>query len=368
MGERLSTVDLQKQTAEWPPKEVIQAQRAVTQSMAAQAERELRRNARSKQGEAAKSQANSAQAMVGRLASFTKPASELSSSAKSTVTVAKVVGVTGAVAIAGLSFAMAGVGNVLALAAQPMFLGIGLVAAVATYFAGGFFGSMGTSSRFKMLVDDVEFIRPGLIAIHFTGENLEELPVQPGQIAEWQFAGGKLQNGSALGYLSCVPREGTFRVMFLSDDETSEALRVLPAGTKVSVKEPEGLSPNLGTKNKALLIAGGEGIIPMRALFEAVPGQVTLMYREGRRTDVLLLDELKQIGAFRRAKMNIIVGSPARFPAGRQPLCTDHLASAVPDIRHRDVYVAGSDRLVTGVVKNLRQLGVPKSQIHVERV
>ena len=365
MSERLSTADLE-QTTEWPPKSVVEATRASTVPVAMRAERELRREARERQEQDATRQASSntetISRLLGKLQSGDSEAPVISDTTVKTVTVAGVVGV------AGFTFAVGGVADALALVFQPGLLTLLTFISVAAYFGRHKLAALGVFKRCKMQVDAVELLRPGLVAIHIAGEQLEELQIAPGQLAEWHFAEGTKSLGSSVGYLSCVPRDGTFRVMFLVDDRASSELRLIPKGAKVTAKAPVGLSADLGSKKRSLLIAGGEGIIPIRALFESVPGNVTLLYREGRRSDVLLVDELKQIGQFRKAKMNIIVGSPNRFPAGRQPLCAAHLASAVPDIRARDVYIAGSDRLVSGVVRNLRQLGVPKNQIHVERI
>lgn len=369
MSERLSAAEWQE-TTEWPPKEVIRAQDVATRSIAAQAERELMRDARTRQTEDANAKAKSTSDITSRLLGKlqSSPSTDNTDDEPASPAVVRAVGTAAVVSIAAVTFAVGGVADALALALSPMVLLVGTLLAAVAYFGRNHFSKLSFLTKTKMTVESVELIRPGLVAVHVEAENIEDFGVQPGQLAEWSFMDGSKTIGSSNGYLSCVPRDGMFRIMFLVDDAASNALRIIPTGSKVVAKAAEGLSADLGHKRKSLLIAGGEGIIPMRALFEAVPGQVTLLYREGRRTDVLLLDELKQIGQYRKARMNIIVGAPNKFPPGRQPLCTEHLAAVAPDIRKIDVYVAGSDRLVSGVVRNLRELGVPKQQIHVERI
>jgi len=50
-----------------------------------------------------------------------------------------------------------------------------------------------------------------------------------------------------------------------------------------------------GSGRRVLLLAGGVGITPLRALFAALPGQVTLIYRASSERDLVFRDELDRI-------------------------------------------------------------------------
>jgi ferredoxin-NADP reductase len=69
------------------------------------------------------------------------------------------------------------------------------------------------------------------------------------------------------------------------------------------------------TRRDVLLVAGGVGITPLRALFETLPlrsGQdLMLLYRASGRDQIVFRAELEEL-AHRRP-------SPSGLPAGRQP-------------------------------------------------
>ena len=70
------------------------------------------------------------------------------------------------------------------------------------------------------------------------------------------------------------------------------------AGTRVFVEGPYGvLTGARRTRRRVLLIAGGIGITPLRALLEALPaapGDMTLLYRAQHAADIVFRDELER--------------------------------------------------------------------------
>ena len=54
-------------------------------------------------------------------------------------------------------------------------------------------------------------------------------------------------------------------------------------------------------------------------------------------------------------------------PAVPDRLAPRELAALVPDIADRDVFLCGPPPMMNAVLRNLRELGVPKPQIHFER-
>jgi ferredoxin-NADP reductase len=118
---------------------------------------------------------------------------------------------------------------------------------------------------------------------------------------------------------------------------------------------------------KVLLIAGGIGITPLRALFESLPGgpgDVRLLYRVSRDGDAVFRNELATIAQHRGAGLHLLSGSRAEL--GYDPLSAERLAITVPDLRAHDVYVCGPDGMTRAVVASLRKAGVPRRHIHHE--
>ncbi|MFG2980055.1 hypothetical protein ACGFYQ_02215 [Streptomyces sp. NPDC048258] len=115
-----------------------------------------------------------------------------------------------------------------------------------------------------------------------------------------------------------------------------------------------------------LLIAGGVGITPMRALFETLPGgpgDITLLYRAGAEEHLVLRSELEAIAAERQAGLHYLLGpSGAAF----DPLAPQAPAALVPDLAEHDVYLCGPPGMAEAAWTALLRAGVPAGRIHSE--
>jgi ferredoxin-NADP reductase len=119
------------------------------------------------------------------------------------------------------------------------------------------------------------------------------------------------------------------------------------------------------TKRNVLLIAGGVGITPMRALFESLPlspgEDLLLLYRARTPADVLFRDELDGIAARRGARVVYVLGDD------RESLSAAGLRRLVPDLGERDAYMCGPPGLMSAVRRSLQTAGLPAEQLHEER-
>ena len=120
-------------------------------------------------------------------------------------------------------------------------------------------------------------------------------------------------------------------------------------------------------QRKVLLIAGGVGITPLRALFQAIPagpGDLGLIYRVSRDSDVVFRRELEQLARQRGAQLWIISGR--RTDLGGDPLTPAALIANIPDLAQHDVYLCGPPGMTAAVTQALRAARVPARQIHHE--
>jgi predicted ferric reductase len=209
---------------------------------------------------------------------------------------------------------------------------------------------------------------PGVVSIVVCGRHLDELRAESGQFFRWRFLTRDLWWTSNPYSLSAAPRPDGLRITVKDLGDHSAALFRLRPGTRVVAEGPYGaLTAARQHRRKVLLIAGGIGITPLRALFESLPAgprDVTLVYRAGRDADVVFRDELAHIARARGARLHVVAGH--RSELGYDPLSAPALDANVPDLRGHDVFVCGPDEMIAAVIAALRQAKVPRRHIHHE--
>ncbi|WP_055524807.1 ferredoxin reductase family protein [Streptomyces graminilatus] len=252
------------------------------------------------------------------------------------------------------------VGNRIAQAAwYTLFLG---VAALLAWYR--FAMPLRRGLRHRLRVAGVRPEAPGVVSVHLTGEHLDELGGEPGQFLRWRFLTRGLWWTANPYSLSAPAQPGHLRITVKAAGGHSAALARLAPGTRVWAEGPYGgFTANRRTAPKVLLLAGGVGITPLRALFETLPGEVTLVYRTRRAVDLALRGELDAIAARRRATVHYVVGEPAGYPS---PLTAQGLSALVPDLAAHDVYLCGPPGMTQAAITALREAGVPARRIHHE--
>lgn len=229
------------------------------------------------------------------------------------------------------------------------------------------------SVRHSLRVAEVVAEGPGVISIYLTGRDLDKLGAEPGQFLRWRFLSRELWWEAHPYSLSAAPTDRTMRITVKNLGDGSERLGRLRRGTRVWIEGPYGAltvgrgAVRSGRRRPSLLIAGGAGITPIRALYETLPGfgaDVILLYRAARQEDLVLWPELQAIARTRRFGLYPIIGG--NTVRGRNPLDAKALLRIVPDAARRDVYLCGPPGLIKVTAEQLKRVGVPRRRIHVE--
>ena len=222
--------------------------------------------------------------------------------------------------------------------------------------------------RHRLRVAGVHREGRGVVSVYVEGRDLHELRAEPGQFFRWRFLTRDLWWAANPYSLSAPVRPGMMRITVKNSGGHSAALARLRPGTRVFAEGPYGaFTAGRRRRRKVLLVAGGVGITPVRALFEtlpAAPGDLTLIYRASRQADLVFQDELARIAAARGAGLHYLVGSRRRLRA--EPLSPATLTGIVPDLREHDVYVCGPGGMANAAIAALRRAGVPRGRIHHE--
>ncbi|GAA0448505.1 ferredoxin reductase family protein [Streptomyces olivaceiscleroticus] len=238
----------------------------------------------------------------------------------------------------------------------------GTVAALVCWYR--FLVPVRSARRHRLRVAEVRPEAPGVVSVHLTGDRLDALRARPGQFFRWRFLAPGLW-WTASPYSLSAPADPRFlRITVKAVGRHSTAVAGLAPGTRVWAEGPYGgLTPARARAGKSLLLAGGVGITPLRALFETLPGDTALIYWARRPQDLALRGELDAIAAARGARVHYSVSSPAGYAL---PLTADALTQQVPDLAERDVYLCGPPGMTDAARTALRAAGVPRHRIHHE--
>ena len=218
--------------------------------------------------------------------------------------------------------------------------------------------------RHRLEVLGVKEEAPGVISVYIGGRRLDELDAEPGQFFRWRFLTRSLWWSSHPFSLSAAPGADMMRITVKNLGDHSQSLARLQPGTRVFAEGPYGAFTPGESDRGVLLLAGGVGITPLRAIFATLPGHVTLIYRATSEQDIVFRDELDAIAAARGATVHYLVGSRAEI--GGDPLSPRVLRSMVPDLDQQDAYVCGPAGMTSAAVAALRAAGVPRQRIHFE--
>jgi predicted ferric reductase len=222
--------------------------------------------------------------------------------------------------------------------------------------------------RHRLTVYGVRAEAPGIVSVYITGRDFHLLGAEPGQFFRWRFLTRQLWWQSHPYSLSAMPRGDLMRITVKVRGDHSAALAGLRPGTKVIAEGPYGAFTPALSARRVLLIAGGVGITPIRAMFAALPQRlsdgITLVYRASHPRDIVFRRELDAIAADRHATVHYVIGSRERL--GYDPLSSQPLQSLVPGLHRYEAYVCGPPGMTAAAVASLRAAGVPRRRIHHE--
>jgi predicted ferric reductase len=227
------------------------------------------------------------------------------------------------------------------------------------------------SLRHQLRVERVVPEAPGVVSVYVAGRHLEQLPARAGQYFRWRFLTRDGWWRTHPFSLSAPPNGQYLRLTVKGVGDGSHDLQTLHPGIRVAVEGPYGLFTALRqTRSKVLLVAGGIGITPLRALIEEIPPRkdgITLIYRARSWEDVVFRAELDSLIRDRRGTIHYLIGRRGSLELPEDPLSVQTLRRLVPDLESRDAFICGPASMMRRMQLVLRQAGLPDTQIHFER-
>jgi predicted ferric reductase len=220
------------------------------------------------------------------------------------------------------------------------------------------------SLRHNLKVEQVVVEGPGVVSIIMRGRKLNELQAQGGQFFSWRFMTKGHWWMSHPYSLSAAPTDHYMRVTVKELGDHSGGVKDLKPGTRVVFEGPYGtFVAAKSTRGHVLLVGGGVGITPLRALMEEIDPskEVDVIFRASREEDLVLRHELDALADHIGARVHYLVG-----PRTVHPMTAKYIMQYVPAFRDSDVYVCGPTPLVDAVRDAAKSAGIPKDRFHDE--
>jgi len=222
------------------------------------------------------------------------------------------------------------------------------------------------SWKVNLKVEKVVVEGPGVVSVIMKGNSMTSLNAQGGQFFGWRFlARGHFLMSHPFS-LSAAPTKNHLRITVKDLGDHSRSLAMIKPGTRVFVEGPYGaFTAGRSTQPHVVLVGGGVGITPIRALMDEFKGgaQIDVVFRASREEDLVLKQEMDYIAENSGGSIRVhyLVG-----PRKNHPMDADSLKALVPTFADSDIYICGPEPLVSAVRKAAEDLGVPKNRFHDE--
>jgi hypothetical protein len=222
------------------------------------------------------------------------------------------------------------------------------------------------SFRHGLKVEKIVVEGPNMVSIIMRGRDLDKLGAQGGQFFGWRF----IAKGHALAShpysLSASPTAHYLRITVKDLGDHSRSMADLKPGTRVFMEGPYGaFTAGRASRKHVVLVGGGVGITPIRALMEEFRAgvQLDVIFRASNAEDLVLREEMDYLAAKSEGSIRIhyLVGSRKIHPMDAKSL-----EALVPRFADSDIYICGPSPLVEAVRTAAKELGVPKNRFHDE--
>lgn len=221
------------------------------------------------------------------------------------------------------------------------------------------------SIRHQLRVEKVVSEGPGVVSIYITGRDIYSLNAQGGQFFSWRFLQKELWFQSHPYSLSASPTDDSLRITVKALGDSSSTLANLVPGTRVFVEGPYGIFKASSARRgrQIVLIGGGVGITPLRAIMEEFPSntKIDILYRASSESELVLRKELDEIASKVGAKAHYLVGSRSTHT-----MSYEYLKEILPNFQDAEVFVCGPEGLVSAVKAATKRAGIPKNRFHDE--
>lgn len=225
-----------------------------------------------------------------------------------------------------------------------------------------------SAARHPLRVTSINRINSDTVAVVLGGRNINRFTGDAGQfIMMRSLIPGQWWKVNPYS-LSAAPSTDGMRVTIKDRGDASAATARLRVGDRVSVEGPYGTTtPDIFEGRRPLLIAGGVGITPVRALLERLDrnSQPLVLLRGRTEAEIPHLEEIAQLTKERGGEVLTLLGRTTALKVN-DPFSPQILRGIVPFLDDCVAFVCGPTSLTFAARKGLKEAGVPSSRIHLE--
>jgi predicted ferric reductase len=227
------------------------------------------------------------------------------------------------------------------------------------------------SYKFRFRVAKVERVTPSAVSVFITGRNLQDFHYNPGQFVMLYFLQKGFWSQKHPFSISVEPGHDYLRLTIKGVGDFTRKLDQLKPGTPILLEGPYGIfTPALSHNPKILMIAGGSGITPLRAMLPEMVAEkrdVVMLYANQNRAESLLYGELEQIAGRGKIRVVNILSDAPRATGEKGYIDAEKIKRLVPDLAERDVYLCGPPVMMDKLRPALQNLGIPQERVYSER-
>jgi len=228
-------------------------------------------------------------------------------------------------------------------------------------------------ARHRFVVEKLVPETGDVTSVYITGRKMETFRAEAGQFLIVRFLAKGFRWEAHPFSLSRPPDGQRLRLSIKRLGDFTRRVPELKAGTPVLIEGPLGVfTARRCASRKALLIAGGIGITPIRSLAEtlvATGREAILIYANRDSGSAVFKQELEELAGRSGGRLTLlsVMSDEPAWPGEKGRVDRALLERLVPELTSRDVFLCGPPMMMKGVRSALTGLGVAAAHIHDER-
>ena len=224
--------------------------------------------------------------------------------------------------------------------------------------------------RHRFEVEKVVRETPEVTSVYIAGRGMERFRIAAGQFMIVRFLARGMWWQAHPFSLSCGPNDTHVRISVRSLGDFTARVKDIVPGTRVVIDGPNGVfTARRLRREKVLLVAGGIGITPLRALAEELCErkiETVLLYASRKGSAIVFKDELDTLASHGTMRIHHVISDDPSWDGEQGFIDAARITRLVPDVVTREAFVCGPPPMMRSLVRTLRALGIPRKAVHYE--